>query len=114
MKNAKVIQTLTRAIHGGSFEKLTVAQWPGTRKVNLRASEEREKAIQAATKAVSEGQSNAPMPLIRLDRLAVPRDAIYLQTSQKRRTSNANIISPCSAWLSKVTGNTPLIVFSRI
>ena len=64
-------------------EKLTVAQWPGTRKINLRASEEQEKAIQAATKAVSEGQSNAPMPLIRLDRfiIAVPRDAIYLQTS---------------------------------
>ena len=43
----------------------------GTKKGNLRASEEREKAIQAATKAVIEGQSNAPMPLIRHDRLAV-------------------------------------------
>ena len=51
----------------------------GKKKVNLRASEEREEAIQAATKAVSEGQSNAPLLLIRLDRLAVPRDALYLQ-----------------------------------
>ena len=77
----QVIQTLTKAIHGRSFEKLTVAQCPLARKINLRASEEREKAIQAAIKAVSEGQSNAPMPLIRLDCLAVPRDAIYFQTS---------------------------------
>ena len=53
----------------------------GKKNVNLRASEEREEAIQAATKAVSKGQSNAPVPLIRLDRLAVPRDALYLQTS---------------------------------
>ena len=50
----------------------------GKKNVNLlvRASEEREEAIQAATKAVSEGQSNASVPLIRLDRLAVPRDAL--------------------------------------
>ena len=53
----------------------------GKKKVNLRASEEQEKAIQAATKAVNEGQSNAPMSLIRLGCLAVPRDAIYLQMS---------------------------------
>ena len=31
--------------------------------------------------SLSGGQSNAPMLLIPLDRLAVPRDAIYLQTS---------------------------------
>ena len=51
------------------------------KKVNLRASEEQEKAIQAATKAVIEEQSNALMPLIQLDHLAVPRDAMYLQMS---------------------------------
>ena len=53
----------------------------GKKNVNLRISEEREEAIQAATKAVSEGQSNASVPLIRPDRSAVPRDALYLQTS---------------------------------
>ena len=53
----------------------------GKKNINLRASEEWEEAIQAATKAVSEGQSNAPVPLIRLDRLAVRRDILYLLTS---------------------------------
>ena len=81
MNLANPIQTLTKAIPVGNFEKLTLAQWSRTRKISLRASEEWEKAIQVATKAVSEAQSNAPMPLIRLDRLAFPRNAMYLQTS---------------------------------
>ena len=64
------------------FWKANCSASPRDKKnVNLKASEEREEAIQAATKAVSEGQSNASVPLIRLDGLAVPRDALYLQTS---------------------------------
>ena len=55
----------------------------GKKIVNLRASEEREKAIQAATKAVSEGQNNASMPLIQLDRLAVLRGALYTCNRRK-------------------------------
>ena len=70
-------------IPGGSFEKLTVAQYIplGEKKVNLWASEERNEAILAATNAVSGGAEQCPNAVNPIDRLAVPRDAIYLQTS---------------------------------
>ena len=65
--------------------------------INLRASEEREEAIQAETKAVSEGQSNAPVLLIRLDGLAVRRDALYCKRRKNDEQAPPSYFSLCSA-----------------